>query len=65
MYVAETEISSRDSSQMTAWLECSMSARLLFVGLWTIADRNGRLEDRPKRIRAELFPYDEIDADAC
>jgi hypothetical protein len=33
--------------------------RLLFIGLWTIADRNGRLEDRPKRIRAEIFPYDE------
>ena len=36
-------------------------ARLLFAGLWTIADREGRLEDRPIRIRAELFPYDEVD----
>ncbi len=36
--------------------------RLLFVGLWCIADRDGRLEDRPLRLRAELFPYDhEID----
>lgn len=23
--------------------------RLLFIGLWTIADREGRLEDRPAR----------------
>lgn len=38
--------------------ECSIVARLLFVGLWTIADRAGRLEDRPKRIRAIVFPYD-------
>lgn len=30
---------------------------LLFVGLWTLADREGRLENRPKKIRAELFPY--------
>lgn len=30
---------------------------LLFIGLWTLADREGRLENRPKRIRAELFPY--------
>lgn len=30
---------------------------LLFIGLWTLADREGRLEDRPKRIWAELFPY--------
>ena len=33
-------------------------ARLLFAGLWTLADREGRLEDRPERITAELFPYD-------
>lgn len=33
-------------------------ARLLFAGMWTLADREGRLEDRPKRIKAELFPYD-------
>jgi hypothetical protein len=30
---------------------------LLFIGLLTIADREGRLEDRPLRIRAQLFPY--------
>jgi len=35
--------------------------RLLFIGLWTIADREGRLEDRPKRIKAEILPYDECD----
>lgn len=38
-------------------------ARLLFIGLWTLADREGRLEDRPKRIRAQVFPYDSIDAE--
>lgn len=38
--------------------------RLLFVGLWTLADREGRLEDRPKRIRAELFPFDSFDVDS-
>lgn len=32
--------------------------RLLFIGLWCLADCKGRLEDRPKRIRAEIFPYD-------
>lgn len=30
---------------------------MLFVGLWCEADREGRLEDRPARIRAEVFPY--------
>lgn len=38
--------------------ECDMMTRLLFVGLWTLADCNGRLEDRPRRIKAEIFPYD-------
>ena len=38
--------------------------RLLFIGLWTIADRCGRLEDRPRRIKGSLFPFDDIDADA-
>lgn len=38
--------------------ELPYETRLLFAGLWTIADRSGRLEDRPKRIHAELFPYD-------
>lgn len=35
--------------------------RLLFVGLWCLADREGRLEDRPKRIKMELFPCDSYD----
>jgi hypothetical protein len=38
---------------------------LLFQGLWLLADRAGRLEDRPMRIRAEVFPYrDGIDMGA-
>ena len=37
--------------------------RLLFIGLWTLADRDGRLEDRPKKIKAECMPYDDMDAD--
>lgn len=35
--------------------------RLLFQGLWCLADREGRLEERPKRIKAEILPYDECD----
>ena len=36
-------------------------SRLLFAGLWTIADKAGRLEDRPKRIKADVLPYDDGD----
>lgn len=42
--------------------ECSIPARLMFPGLWMMADRMGRLEYRPKRIKGELFPFDNIDA---
>jgi hypothetical protein len=33
--------------------------QILFAGLWTLADRDGILEDRPLRIKAEIFPYRE------
>jgi len=33
---------------------------ILFAGLWCLADRDGKLEDRPKRIKAEIFPYREL-----
>lgn len=33
-------------------------ARLLFIYLWMLADREGRLEDRPKRIAGRALPYD-------
>lgn len=38
--------------------------RILFQGLWCVADREGRLEDRPRRIKAEVFPYDDVDVEA-
>ena len=36
---------------------------MLFAGLWCLADRSGHLEDRPKRIKIELFPGDNYDVD--
>ncbi len=43
--------------------ELPFSTRLLFIGLWTIADREGRLEDRPKRIKMALMPGDDVNVD--
>ena len=38
---------------------------ILFQGLWVLADREGRLEDRPMRIKAETLPYrDGIDMES-
>lgn len=39
--------------------ECQPLARLLFAGLWCLADASGRLEYRPVRIKAEVLPYDD------
>lgn len=44
--------------------ECDPLARILFEGLWCEADREGRLEDRPRRLKAEYLPYDSCDVDA-
>lgn len=43
--------------------ECSIWARFIYPGLWQLADRQGRLEDRPKRIKGELLPFDSQDVD--
>lgn len=39
--------------------ECEPLARLFFSGLWCHADREGRLEDRPKRLKMAILPYDD------
>ena len=41
--------------------ELTFAARLFYEGLWVLADKAGRLEDRPKRFKAEIFPYDNLD----
>ena len=35
--------------------------RLFYQGLWNFADKAGRLEDRPKRLKREILPYDKVD----
>lgn len=44
-------------------VELPMATRMLFIGLWTLADREGRLEDRPKRVKMNVFPADDVDVD--
>ena len=39
-------------------------ARLLFVGLFTECDREGRVEDRPRTLKMRLLPEDDVDVDA-
>lgn len=37
--------------------------RILYAGLWCLADRRGLVEDRPKRIKIEVLPCDDHDVD--
>jgi hypothetical protein len=39
--------------------------RIAFQGTWCRADRHGRLEDRPGRLKAEILPFDRIDMNAA
>jgi hypothetical protein len=38
--------------------ELPIEARYLFPGLWMMADRDGRFPDDPKKVKAEIFPFD-------
>jgi len=42
-------------------VELPYEYRLLFIGLWCMADREGRLENRPKKIKMQIFPADDLD----
>lgn len=43
---------------------CSMAARLTAALITCHADREGRLEDRPTRLKVLILPYDECDMNA-
>ncbi len=41
--------------------ELKFETRIAYAGLWCFADKEGRLEDRPKYLKAMIFPYDNVD----
>lgn len=43
--------------------ECSIAARLLFIGMFNFADDNGNLVNSPKRIKMQIFPADSLDCE--
>lgn len=44
-------------------VECSIPARLLFIGLFNFADDKGCMERSPRRIKMQVFPADTIDCE--
>lgn len=56
------------SIKPTFFLDSDMSslspmARIFFIGLWCLADREGRLKDKPRELGVQLIPYDLPKAD--
>ena len=47
-----------------AVIDCAPMTRLLFIGLWNFADDHGVQPLRPRTIRYQVFPGDEIDNEA-
>ena len=41
--------------------ETGLPLRLAFAGLWTVCDREGRFEWRPRAIKTDVLPYDDVD----
>lgn len=42
-------------------VDLSFPARLLFVGMWNFADDQGFVDYKPRRIKMQIFPADEVD----
>ena len=42
-------------------IETQLPIRLAWIGLFTIADREGRFKWRPRAIKAEIMPYDDVE----
>ncbi|MDF0750317.1 hypothetical protein NLU14_08745 [Marinobacter sp. 71-i] len=40
--------------------DLSPLARLAFIGLWSQADFNGNMKCKPKRLKVEILPYDDV-----
>ena len=43
--------------------ELGFAARYFFINLWCQCDKAGRCEDRPKKLQAQILPWDKIDAE--
>lgn len=43
-------------------MDCSTTTRLLFIGMWNFCDDAGRLPNKPRQIKASVFPGDDISA---
>ncbi|MGE0425505.1 MAG: hypothetical protein AB7O88_24805 [Reyranellaceae bacterium] len=62
--MARNRTISADFWTWEAVIDCAPMTRLLFIGLWNFADDHGVQPLRPRTIRMQVFPGDDIDNDA-
>ncbi|HEY5064766.1 MAG TPA: hypothetical protein VIJ04_08130 [Xanthobacteraceae bacterium] len=41
--------------------ECGLPLRVAYPALWTVADRDGRFRWRPRELKLDCLPYDDVD----
>jgi translation initiation factor IF-1 len=41
--------------------ETGLPIRIAFAGMWTVCDREGRFKWRPRSIKAQVLPFDDVD----
>ena len=51
----------RHEELFDAELESGLPLRLAFAGLWCASDREGRFAWRPRTLKSEIMPFDEVD----
>jgi len=54
----------KDSELYDAEKAAGLPLRVACAGLWTVADRLGRFKWKPREIKTDVLPYDEVDMEA-
>ena len=51
----------RHEGLFDAEIETGLPLRVAFAGLWTAADREGRFRWRPRQLKLDVMPFDQVD----
>jgi hypothetical protein len=51
----------RHEDLFDAEVETGLPLRIAFIGLWTVCDKEGRFEWRPRSLKMDVLPYDDVD----
>ena len=54
----------KDSELFDAEKATGLPLRVAYAGLWTVADRAGRFKWKPREIKTDVLPYDDVDMES-